>query len=107
MGGEKIVPQGPKPGERFRLLKEQEAKRRREKEDERQKVEVALSNQNTNSAQEHEPKSDTADKKMNLIQETTDGKVALNGKPSIQKVESTNGKFGVGHDTEQHYSHET
>lgn len=87
---------------RFRLLKEQEAKRRREKEEERQKAEAALSNQNTDSAQEHEGKSDTG------VEETADvGSVAVNGKSSVQKDETTNGKLGVGHDTEQHHSHET
>uniref|UniRef100_A0A1J3EJ02 ALBINO3-like protein 1, chloroplastic n=1 Tax=Noccaea caerulescens TaxID=107243 RepID=A0A1J3EJ02_NOCCA len=112
--GEKVTPEGPKPGERFRLLKEQEAKKRREKE-ERQKVEATLSNQNTNSTQEKDEKSDTAvvpevenEKiKLSAVQETTDDTVAVNGKPSIQKDETTNGKFGVGHDKEQHHSHET
>ncbi|KAF8090881.1 hypothetical protein N665_0462s0018 [Sinapis alba] len=100
-GSEKVTSEGPKPGERFRLLKEQEAKRRREKEEEMQKAEAALSNQNTDSAaQEHEGKSDTG------VEETADGSVAVNGKPSLQKDEATNGKLGVGHDTEQHHSHE-
>ncbi|KAF3590038.1 hypothetical protein F2Q69_00027652 [Brassica cretica] len=99
--GEKVTSEGPKPGERFRLLKEQEAKRRREKEEERQKAEAALSNQNTDSAQELEGKSDTA------AEETADGSVAVNGKASIQKDETTNGKLGVGHDAEQHHSHES
>lgn len=100
---------------RFRLLKEQEAKRRREKEEERRKGEAALSNQNTSSAQEQDGKCDTADvtegdnekTEFSAVQETTDGTVAVNGKPSIQKDETTNGKFGVGHDKEQHHSHET
>ncbi|KAL1198292.1 ALBINO3-like protein 1 [Cardamine amara subsp. amara] len=111
----KVTPEGPKPGERFRLLKEQEAKRRREKEEERQKAEAALSNQNTNKAEEQDGKSDTVvvaegDKEiteLSAVEETTDGAVAVNGKPSIQKDESRNGKFGTGHDTEQHHSHET
>uniref|UniRef100_M4EVG5 Membrane insertase YidC/Oxa/ALB C-terminal domain-containing protein n=1 Tax=Brassica campestris TaxID=3711 RepID=M4EVG5_BRACM len=72
-GSEKVSSEGPKPGERFRLLKEQEAKRRREKEEERQKAEAALSNQNTDSAQEHEGKSDTG------AEETGDGSAAVNG----------------------------
>lgn len=112
-GGEKVTPECPKPGERFRLLKEQEAKRRREKE-ERQKAEAALSNQNTDKAHEQDEKSDTAivaedDKKTELsaVDETSDGTVAVNGKPSIQKDETTNGTFGIGHDTEQQHSHET
>lgn len=100
---------------RFRLLKEQEAKRRREKEEERLKAEAALSNQNTNKAREQDGKSDTAivaegDKEkteLSAVGETTDEAVAVNGKPSIQKDESTNGKFGTGQDTEQHHSHET
>ncbi|CAF2160759.1 hypothetical protein HID58_025687 [Brassica napus] len=104
-GGEKVTSEGPKPGERFRLLKEQEAKRRREKEDARQKAEAALSNQNIGSVQEQEEKSDTADvavgnnekAKLSAVGETADGSVAVNGKPSIH---------GVGHDTEQHHSHE-
>nr|VDD43750.1 unnamed protein product [Brassica oleracea] len=99
--GEKVTSEGPKPGERFRLLKEQEAKRRREKEEERQKAEAALSNQNTDSAQELEGKSDTA------AEETADGSVAVNGKASIQKDETTNGKLSVGHDAEKQHSHET
>ncbi|KAG2320792.1 hypothetical protein Bca4012_056162 [Brassica carinata] len=99
-GGEKVTSEGPKPGERFRLLKEQEAKRRREKE-ERQKAEAALSNQNTDSLLEQEEKSDTANNekaKLSAVEETADGSVAVNGKPSIHSV---------GHDTEQHHSHET
>ncbi|CAN6872894.1 unnamed protein product [Brassica oleracea] len=104
-GGEKVTSEGPKPGERFRLLKEQEAKRRREKEEARQKAEAALSNQNIGSVQEQEEKSDTADvavgnnenAKLSAVGETADGSVAVNGKPSIH---------GVGHDTEQHHSHE-
>ncbi|KAG2269435.1 hypothetical protein Bca4012_071728 [Brassica carinata] len=99
--GEKVTSEGPKPGERFRLLKEQEAKRRREKEEERQKAEAALSNQNTDSAQELEGKSDTA------AEETAAGSVAVNGKASIQKDETTNGKLSVGHDAEKQHSHET
>ncbi|KFK44506.1 hypothetical protein AALP_AA1G265700 [Arabis alpina] len=102
--GEKVTPEGPKPGERFRLLKEQEAKRRQEKEEERRKAEAALSTQNINSTQEQEQKSDTANVS---VQETSEGTVAVNGKPSIQKEESTNGKFGIGHDAEQQHSHET
>ncbi|KAJ0235410.1 ALBINO3-like protein 1 [Hirschfeldia incana] len=102
--GEKVTTEGPKPGERFRLLKEQEAKKRREKE-ERQKAEAALSNQNTDSAQEQEGKSDIADvavvnnekNELSAGEETADGSVAVNGKPSIHNV---------GHDTDQH-SHET
>ncbi|KAJ0257868.1 hypothetical protein HA466_0086630 [Hirschfeldia incana] len=92
--GEKVTSEGPKPGERFRLLKEQEAKRRREKEEVRKKAEAALS---------HEGKYDTG------VEETADdGSVAVNGKPSVQKEEATNnGKHSVGHDTEQHHSHET
>ncbi|KAL9307233.1 ALBINO3-like protein 1 [Arabidopsis thaliana] len=112
-GGEKVTPEGPKPGERFRLLKEQEAKRRREKE-ERQRAEAALSNQNTNEAHEQDGKSDTAivaedDKKTELsaVDETSDDTVAVNGKPYIQKDETTNGTFGIGHDAEQQHSHET
>ncbi|CAF1973554.1 hypothetical protein HID58_075401 [Brassica napus] len=104
-GGEKVTSEGPKPGERFRLLKEQEAKRRREKEEARQKAEAALSNQNIGSVQEQEEKSDTADvavgnnekAKLSAVGETADGSVAVNGKPSIH---------GVDHDTEQHHSHE-
>ncbi|KAG2269627.1 hypothetical protein Bca4012_062650 [Brassica carinata] len=99
--GEKVTSEAPKPGERFRQLKEQEAKRRREKEEEMQKAEAAVSNQNTDSALEHEGKSDIG------VEETADGSVAVNGKPSIQKDETTNGKLSVGHDTEQHHSHET
>ncbi|ESQ34163.1 hypothetical protein EUTSA_v10007427mg [Eutrema salsugineum] len=113
--GEKVTSEGPKPGERFRLLKEQEAKRRREKEEERQKAEAALSNKNTDSAQEQDGKSDTVDitegenqkTELSAVEETADGSVAVNGKPSNQKDETTNGKFGVGHETEQHHSHET
>lgn len=97
------------------MLKEQEAKKRREKEEERQKAEAALSNQNTNSTQEQDEQSDAAvvpevenEKiKLSAVQETTDDTVAVNGKPSIQKDENTNGKFGVGHDKEQHHSQET
>lgn len=100
---------------RFRLLKEQEAKRRRQKEEARLKAEAALSIQNTTKAQEQDDKSDTAvvsagdneKNELSAVQETTDGAVAVNGKPSIQKDETTNGKFGVDHDIEQHHSHET
>ncbi|XP_010478007.1 PREDICTED: ALBINO3-like protein 1, chloroplastic [Camelina sativa] len=114
-GGEKLTPEGPKPGERFRLLKEQEAKRRREKEEARLKAEAALSNQNTDEALEQDGISDTAvvpegDKeksKLSAVEETTDGTVTVNGKPSIQKDETTNGKLGVDQDIEQHHSHET
>ncbi|RID53521.1 hypothetical protein BRARA_G00907 [Brassica rapa] len=105
-GGEKVTSEGPKPGERFRLLKEQEAKRRREKEEARQKAEAALSNQNIGSVQEQEEKSDVADvavrnngkNELSAVEETADGSVTVNGKPSIH---------GVGHDTEQHHPHET
>lgn len=98
---------------RFRLLKEQEAKRRREKEEARLKAEASI--QNTNKAQEQDDKSDTAvvsagdneKNELSAVQETTDGAIAVNGKPSIQKDETTNGKFGVDHDIEQHHSHET
>ncbi|CAN8291281.1 unnamed protein product [Cochlearia groenlandica] len=93
--GEKVTPEGPKPGERFRLLKEQEAKRRREKE-EKLNAEAALSNQNTDSAIVAEGEN-----------EKNDDTVVMNGKPSNEKDETTNGKLGVGHDTEQHHSHET
>ncbi|CAH8298884.1 unnamed protein product [Eruca vesicaria subsp. sativa] len=103
--GEKVNSEGPKPGERFRLLKEQEAKRRREKEEARQKAEAAMSNQNTDSAQEQEGKSDTADVaqgngkiELSEVEERTDGSVAVNGKPSVHSV---------GHDKDQHHSHET
>ncbi|KAF3592156.1 hypothetical protein DY000_02023350 [Brassica cretica] len=99
-GGEKVTSEGPKPGERFRLLKEQEAKRRREKEEARQKAEAALSNQNIGSVQEQEEKSDRAvgnneKAKLSAVGETADGSVAVNEKPSIH-----------GHDTEQQHSHE-
>ncbi|KAF8107958.1 hypothetical protein N665_0116s0155 [Sinapis alba] len=104
--GEKVTSQGPKPGERFRLLKEQEAKRRREKDEEMKKAEAALSNQNTDSAKEQEGKSDTAGvavgnnqkNELSAVGETADGSFSVNGKPSVH---------GTGHDTEQHHSHET
>ncbi|KAG7598381.1 Membrane insertase YidC/ALB3/OXA1/COX18 [Arabidopsis suecica] len=110
-GGEKVTSEGPKPGERFRLLKEQEAKRRRERE-ERQKAEAALSNQNTNKAHEQDGKPDTAivagdngETELYAAEETSDGTVAVNGKPSKEKT--SNGTFGIGHDTEQQHSHDT
>lgn len=100
---------------RFRLLKEQEAKRRREKEEERQKAEAGLSNQNSNKAQEQDGKSNTVvvakgDNEKNgssAVEETSDGTVAVNGKPSIHKDEITNGKVNVSHEAEQQHSHET
>lgn len=65
-----------------------------------------MSNQNTDSAQEQKVKSDTADvavgnngkNELSVVEETADGSVAVNGKPSVHSV---------GHDTEQHHSHET
>ncbi|CAH2033990.1 unnamed protein product [Thlaspi arvense] len=106
-GGEKVTSEGPKPGERFRLLKEQEAKRRQEKEEAKRKAEAALSNQNTKSDTVDVAEGDNEKNELSAVQETTGGSVPVNGKPSIQKDESTNGKLGVGHETEQHHSHET
>ncbi|XP_059633618.1 ALBINO3-like protein 1, chloroplastic [Cornus florida] len=42
--GEKATPKGPRPGERFKQLKEQEARRRQQREEEKGKAEAAATN---------------------------------------------------------------
>ncbi|KAL5552714.1 hypothetical protein UlMin_040115 [Ulmus minor] len=68
--GEKSTPEGPRPGERFRQLKEQEARRRREREEEeKRKAEAsAQATQITNESQEN---------KTRLLETETDTGVEL------------------------------
>ncbi|XVF02628.1 hypothetical protein REPUB_Repub04eG0191100 [Reevesia pubescens] len=42
---EKLTPEGPRPGERFKQLKEQEARRRQQREEERRKAQEAAANE--------------------------------------------------------------
>ncbi|OMO81522.1 Membrane insertase OXA1/ALB3/YidC [Corchorus olitorius] len=51
---EKLTPEGPRPGERFKLLKEQEAKRRQQREEEERKAQeaAAKADQSTNEGLE-------------------------------------------------------
>ncbi|XP_057949422.1 ALBINO3-like protein 1, chloroplastic [Malania oleifera] len=55
--GEKLTPEGPRPGERFKQIKEQEARIRRQREEEKRRAEEASADriQITNEGHEKEP----------------------------------------------------
>ncbi|XP_010531472.1 PREDICTED: ALBINO3-like protein 1, chloroplastic [Tarenaya hassleriana] len=108
--GEKATPEaeGPKPGERFRRLKEEESRRKRERE-EKLKAEAALAQdgESNTASKEMESGTDAAGRNNGkaesyAVQESTDGLVSVNGRPSGQEDR----EISVSHESERYQSDE-
>ncbi|KAJ8758880.1 hypothetical protein K2173_002659 [Erythroxylum novogranatense] len=87
--GEKLTPEGLRPGERFKQIKEQEAKRRRQREEEKKKAEEA-------SAKASQTEVEVLEKEVSLFERENAASVVATGAVGENSMTTSHESSNVG-----------